>query len=179
MKTIRGRSITTLLAVAALADFLVCGPERAVAQSEAILVYNAQHTSLTRAWAAGFSNETGIKVTIRNGSDSEMGNQIVQEGSASPADVFLTENSPAMALVHNAGLFAPLDGSTLELVPAGFRPSSGGWIGIAARSTVFVYNKTKLTAERLPRSMLDLADVAWRARWGASPSGADFQAIVS
>ena len=29
-----------------------------------------------------------------------------QEGDASPADVFLTENSPAMTLVDNAGLFA-------------------------------------------------------------------------
>src|SRR5215831_3516611 len=79
MKIIRGRSIVTLLAVATVADFLGCGSERAVAQSESILVYNAQHASLTQAWAAGFSNETGIKVTIRNGSDSEMGNQIVQE----------------------------------------------------------------------------------------------------
>ena len=34
--------------------------------------------------------------TLRNGSDFELANQIVQEGAASPADVFLTENSPAM-----------------------------------------------------------------------------------
>ena len=40
------------------------------------------------------------------------------EGAASPADVFLTENSPAMALVEKAGLFAPVEQTTLDQVPA-------------------------------------------------------------
>ena len=31
----------------------------------------------------------------------------------------------------------------------------------------------------LPGSMMDLADPSWKGRWAASPSGADFQAIVS
>ena len=154
-------------------------PGAVTPSADGITVYNAQHASLAQAWAQAFTRETGIRVTLRNAGDTEMGNQIVQEGAASPADVFLTENSPAMALVQNAGLFAPLDESVLALVPAGFRPSGGHWIGIAARSTVFAYNKTKLTAERLPRSILDLADASWSRRWGASPSGADFQAIVS
>jgi len=74
----------------------------------AIVVYNAQHANLTQAWADGFTKETGIKVTLRQGSDTLLGNQIIQEGSASPADVFVTENSPAMTLVDAAGLFAPL-----------------------------------------------------------------------
>jgi iron(III) transport system substrate-binding protein len=64
-------------------------------------------------------------------------------------------------------------------VPENFRPSHGRWVGIAARSTVFAYDKTKLKPEQLPKSLLDLADPAWKGRWGASPSGADFQAIVS
>jgi iron(III) transport system substrate-binding protein len=102
----------------------------------------------------------------------------VQEGAASPADVFLTENSPAMALVDNAGLFAPVDPATLAQVPEGYKPASGKWVGIAARTTVFAYDKTKLKAADLPKSMLDLADAKWKGRWGASPSGADFQAIV-
>jgi ABC-type Fe3+ transport system substrate-binding protein len=73
-----------------------------------ITVYNAQHESLTKAWADGFTKETGIKVTIRKGGDTELANQIVQEGAASPADVFVTENSPAMVLVEKAGLFETL-----------------------------------------------------------------------
>jgi iron(III) transport system substrate-binding protein len=164
----------------ALTASLVFVPSETRAQADAgIVVYNAQHASLTEEWVKGFTRESGIKVTIRKGSDMEMANQIVQEGAASPADVFLTENSPAMALVDSAGLFAPVDAATLALIPANYRPTNGHWVGIAARSTVFVYNRSKLSADKLPKSMLDLADASWKGRWAASPSGADFQAIVS
>jgi iron(III) transport system substrate-binding protein len=156
---------------------LIAAPARA--QAAGITVYNAQHASLTKAWAEAFTKETGIQVVLRNGGDTELGNQIVQEGAASPADVFLTENSPAMGLVEHAKLFAPLPAEILAQVPPEFRPSSGNWIGIAARSTVFAYNTAKLKPDQLPKSLLDLADPHWKGRWAASPSGADFQAIVS
>jgi iron(III) transport system substrate-binding protein len=120
-----------------------------------ITVYNAQHEELTQAWADAFTKKTGIEVVLRNGSDSELGNQIVQEGSASPADVFLTENSPAMSLVENAGLLAPVDAATLANVPAQYRPASGDWTGIAARSTVMVYNPSLISSDQLPTSIMD------------------------
>jgi iron(III) transport system substrate-binding protein len=159
--------------------FLSAGHVYAAAQTEGIVVYNAQHESLTKSWVEGFTKETGIKVTVRNGDDTEMGNQLVQEGAASPADVFLTENSPAMVLVDNAGLFAPIAPSTLEQVGAAYRPAHGKWVGIAARSTVFVYNPSKLAEADLPKSLMDLAAPNWKGRWAASPAGADFQAIVA
>ncbi|ESY08077.1 iron ABC transporter substrate-binding protein [Mesorhizobium sp. LNJC399B00] len=170
-------TLSTLAGATALAVSMIAGP--AMAADAGIIVYNAQHESLAKEWVEGFTKETGIKVTLRNGGDSDFSNQIVAEGASSPADVFLAENSPAMTLVEAAGLFAPVDADTLAQVPAEFQPSSGKWVGVAARSTVFAYNKTKLTAEKLPKSMLDLADPAWKGRWAASPSGADFQAIVS
>jgi iron(III) transport system substrate-binding protein len=159
--------------------FLSAGHVYAAAQADGIVVYNAQHESLTKSWVEGFTKETGIKVTVRNGDDTEMGNQIVQEGAASPADVFLTENSPAMVLVDNAGLFAPVAPTTLEQVGSAYRPAHGKWVGIAARSTVFVYNPSKLAEADLPKSLMDLATPNWKGRWAASPAGADFQAIVA
>ncbi|MBU0525134.1 MAG: iron ABC transporter substrate-binding protein [Gammaproteobacteria bacterium] len=164
---------------AALLATALLGATQVFAADDGIVVYNAQHESLTKAWVEGFTKETGIKVTVRNGDDTEMGNQIVQEGAASPADVFLTENSPAMVLVDNAGLFAPVAPTTLEQVEAAYRPAHGKWVGIAARSTVFVYNPAKLPEADLPKSLMDLAGPAWKGRWGASPAGADFQAIVA
>ncbi len=147
--------------------------------SGGIVVYNAQHENLTQAWAEEFTKETGIPVEMRNGSDNELANQLVAEGSGSPADVFLTENSPGMNIVEQAGLFAPVDAATAAQVPAGFNPSTGNWVGIAARSTVFVYNTDLLQESELPASIMDLQDPAWADKWAASPSGADFQAIVS
>lgn len=146
---------------------------------DALVVYNAQHEELTQEWAEAFTEETGIEVVLRNGDDSELGNQLVQEGAASKADVFLTENSPAMSLVEEAGLFAPVDEKTLALVPEAYRPASGDWTGIAARSTVLVYNPDLISEAELPASLLDLAEPEWEGRWGAAPAKADFQAIVS
>jgi iron(III) transport system substrate-binding protein len=151
----------------------------AAAQEGPITVYNAQHETLAQEWATAFTEETGIPVIIRQGADLEVANQILQEGANSPADVFLTENSPGMVLVDNAGLFEPLPSEILEQVPAQFRPQNGNWTGIAARSTVFAYNKDSLSETDLPESMAALADPAWQGRWAASPSGADFQAIVA
>ncbi|MHA3737278.1 iron ABC transporter substrate-binding protein [Pseudomonas sp. Eth.TT006] len=171
--------LPTFFKRALLATALLGAAPAFAADSVGLVVYNAQHETLTKAWVAGFTEETGIPVTVRNGDDTEMGNQLVQEGAASPADVFLTENSPAMVLVDNAKLFAPLAPSTLEQVDAAYRPAHGNWVGIAARSTVFVYNPSKLSEKDLPKSLLDLATPAWKGRWAASPAGADFQAIVA
>ena len=142
-------------------------------------MYNAQHENLTQAWAEEFTAETGIKIEMRNGSDNELANQLVAEGGASPADVFLTENSPGMNIVERAGLFVPVEAATVAQVPAQYNPSTGNWVGIAARSTVFVYNTALLPEAELPTSIMDLQDTGWQGKWAASPSGADFQAIVS
>lgn len=187
MKTPFSKTALTAIAGLSVLALAACGGGAGPAASEgaqgsatdAITVYNAQHESLTQAWADAFTKDTGIKVTLRNGDDSELSNQIIQEGDKSPADVFLTENSPAMTQVENAGLFTDISPAIISQVPAEYRPSTDKWTGIAARSTVFAYNTTKLTEAELPTSIMDLADPAWKGRWAASPSGADFQAIVS
>ena len=143
------------------------------------MVYNAQHETLAQEWATAFTEETDIPVVIRQGSDLEVANQILQEGANSPADVFLTENSPGMVLVDKANLFEPLPQDLLDQVPAQFRPQNGNWTGIAARSTVFAYNAEKLGEADLPKTMAELSEPEWQGRWAASPSGADFQAIVA
>jgi iron(III) transport system substrate-binding protein len=175
------RLLTGLATVAAL-TLAACG---STTEGEAALdpgkltVYSAQHANLVDAWVKGFTAETGIEVQVRQGKDSSMGNQLVAEGAKTQADVFLTENSPAMTVVQNAGLLSPVDAATLAQVGPQYRPSSGDWVGIAARSTVLIYNPSKIAEADLPTSMLDLADPAWKGRWGAAPNGADFQAIVS
>ncbi|MFV9633448.1 iron ABC transporter substrate-binding protein [Mycobacterium neumannii] len=173
----RWRRIAAVLSTLALAAGVSACSDGG--QSDELLIYNAQHESLTKEWIDAFTKETGIKVTYRQGGDTELGNQLVAEGKASPADVFLTENSPAMAAVERAGLFADLESETLEQVPPQYRPPTGKWTGVAARSTVFVYNTSRLQPDQLPKSLLDLQQPEWKGRWGAPPTKADFQAIVS
>ena len=144
-----------------------------------IVVYNAQHEQLLEEIAPKFTDKTGIEVELRNGSDPELAAQLMQEGDASPADVLLTENSPAMSAVEGAGLFAPLDEAAVEPIPAQYRPESGDWTGFVARSTVLVYNTSMVDEADLPDSIMDLAEPEYAGMISFSPTGADFQAIVA
>ncbi|WP_142027029.1 iron ABC transporter substrate-binding protein [Blastococcus colisei] len=174
------RTIGSLLTSAGVLGALTaCGNSAASDEGETLTVYSAQHESLVRTMVEGFTEETGIELEFRDANDSELANQIVQEGEASPADVFLTENSPAIDVVDRAGLLAPVDPSTLDQVEAPYRPESGNWVGFAARSTALIHNPAEIAEEELPASMLDLAGPEWEGRVAIAPGGADFQAIVS
>jgi len=175
------RTLATILSLVGAAGVLAaCGGGSGSGTSGAttLTLYNAQHEDLMKAMVAGFTEKTGIKVEFRSGEDPELANQIVQEGKASPADVFVTENSPSVQVVADAGLLAPLDKKTLAQVPEQYRPSSDSWVGFAARSTVLAYNPDLIDESKLPGSMLDLAKPEWQGKVGFSPGGADFQAIV-
>jgi len=174
-----GTTVAAVVGTAVLSLSAGCGMGMGSGSHTELVVYNAQHEELVSAMLKGFAKETGIDVTLRNGSDSELANQIVQEGSASPADVFLTENSPGMTLVSDKGLFAPLDQDTMTQVPPQFVSSKKDWIGFAARSTVLAYDTRSVQKAQLPKSIMDMADPEWKGQVGIAPSGADFQAIVS
>jgi len=163
--------VSTLGACVALTG---CGSD-----ADTLTVYSAQHESLVRTMLEDFTEETGIELEFRDANDSELANQIVQEGDASPADVFLTENSPSIDVVDEAGLLEPLDDATLEQVGEQYRPDDGNWVGFAARSTVLAYNPADIAEAELPASILDLAAPEWQGRVGIAAGGADFQAIVS
>lgn len=171
LKTVAGLAISVLMTPLLAA----CGGQ----EERSITVYNAQHEELLTEVAPVFEKKTGIEVKLRSGSDLELANQLVQEGDASPADVFLTENSPAMSLVSNAGMFAKVDQVALRPIPEQYVPADKDWVGFLARSTVLVYNTDRLSEEDLPASLMDVADPEWKGRIAYSPTGADFQAIVS
>ncbi len=72
--------LSPLCKAALVAASLFLAPQGMAADGQdGIVVYNAQHENLVKSWVDGFTKETGIKVTLRNGDDSELGNQLVQE----------------------------------------------------------------------------------------------------
>jgi iron(III) transport system substrate-binding protein len=168
-------SLLLALTLAATLATAGCGGD----DGPSIVVYNAQHEELLVELAADFTEQTGIDVELRNGKDLEMSAQLVAEGDRSPADVFLTENSPAMAQVERAGLFEPLAPELVADIPEQYRPTSSAWTGFVARSTVLVYNTDLVDPAELPDSIMELAEPEWAGRISFSPTGADFQAIVA
>jgi iron(III) transport system substrate-binding protein len=181
----RRRTVVPPLLVIALTATLAtlaagCGSLSSSGSSTGTLtLYSAQHEQLTNALAKAFERKTGSTVRVRFGEDEGLANQIVQEGSASPADVLLTENTPPLELLGEKGLLAPVQPSTLAQVPARYDSPSGHWVGVAARETVLIYDPKLISASQLPPSILDLAKPEWKGKLAIAPSEPDFVPIVS
>jgi iron(III) transport system substrate-binding protein len=144
-----------------------------------LTLYSAQHEQMTEALIKGFEEKSGAKVQVRFGEDEGLGDQIEQEGDASPADVVLTENTPPLELLTEKGLLAKVKPSTLAEVPSQYNSPTGHWVGVAARETVMVYNPKLIAAGELPASILDLAKPEWKGKLAIAPSEPDFVPIVS
>src|SRR5712691_2056470 len=73
-----------------------------------IVLYNGQHAQLTHALVAAFEKQSGIAVRMRTNDSVVLADQILQEGSASPADVYISENSPELMTLEQHELLAKL-----------------------------------------------------------------------
>ena len=73
------------------------------AAGQTITLYNGQHEQTTDALVAAFEKKTGITVKVRSDDEDVLANQIITEGSGSPADVIYTENSPALETLQEKG----------------------------------------------------------------------------
>jgi iron(III) transport system substrate-binding protein len=144
-----------------------------------IVLYNGQHPQTAEALVAAFEHQTGINVLVRNGDEDQLADQLLAEGSKSPADVFLTENSPALEVLQEHGLLARLDASTLAAIPLPYDSPAGKWIGVTARVSVIIYNTKLLQPSQLPTSVLQLAQPRWKGLLGLAAGETDFQPIVT
>jgi iron(III) transport system substrate-binding protein len=143
-----------------------------------LTVYTGQHEELVDNLAKAFTAKTGIKLTIRAGDGAELVNQIIEEGSSSPADIFLSEEPGPIAMLSSKGLLDGVDSATLAEVDASLVPSTKDWLPYAARSRVIYYNPKLIEESELPHSILDLADPSWKGKFAYAPSGA-FTGTVS
>ena len=177
-RTVAAR-IATLFAVAVIAA--ACSSSSGSSASGSgttITLYSGQHEQTTDLLVKGFEKKTGITVKVRNDDEDVLANQIITEGSASPADVIFTENSPALETLQAKGRLAPVDPSTLAAVPTRYNSPTGHWVGVSARVSVMVYNTTELTKAELPTSIMDLADPKWKGKIGLAQGESDFFPIV-
>lgn len=174
----RARVLSVVAGVLVAASVAACGASSS-GSSGTITLYSGQHEQMTKAVVAAFEKQTGAKVRVRFGEEPELANQLAQEGSASPADVFFTENAPPLTLLSEKGLLSPLRASTLAQVPSADNAANGQWVGVAARETALVYNPRLVPASQLPHSILDLAKPGWKGKLALAPAEVDFVPVVA
>jgi iron(III) transport system substrate-binding protein len=170
-KSVRRATPVLLLALACL--LAGCGGSG----KPSIVLYNGQHPALTTALVKAFEKETGIEVRERTSDTIVLAAQILQEGH-SPADVYLSENSPELETLEQRGVLAKLDPSVLRQVPAGYRSPAGKWVGVALRVSSLVYNPPIIRRSRLPASILELAQPQWKGKVALAPADSDFPPVV-
>jgi iron(III) transport system substrate-binding protein len=170
-----------LLVFAAMATTLTAcgGTSKSSDPARTITLYNGQHEQTTAMLVAGFEKQTGIKVKVRSDGEDVLGNQILQEGGSSPADVFYTENTPVLEDLREKGLLAPIPASTLAAAPSRYSSPQGYWVGISARASVLVYNTSRVKPAELPSSILELAQPRWKGKVGFAPLESDFQPLIT
>lgn len=185
----RTLSRTALLAATSLL-LAACGGEDAPTAADTetgsmsrasgtITIYSGRDEEFVKTLFDGFTAATGIETEVRYGDSAELAATILEEGDASPADVFFAQDAGSLGAVAEEGLFAPLDVEVLDRVEPRFRSGDGLWVGTSGRGRVAVYNTDAVSADDLPASIEGFVDPAWKGRIGLPPTNSSFQAHVA
>ena len=180
--TARRATALTLAALAAAAMTgcsALSGSASSSSDPQSITLYSGQHPQTTQKLVTAFEKQTGIKVSVRSDDEDVLAQQIVTEGSRSPADAFFTENSPPLEFLQGKGLLAAVHSSTLAATPSKYNSPQGDWVGVSARVSVLIYNPRLISKSQLPTSVMQLADPKYKGKLALAAGETDFQPIVT
>ena len=118
-----------------------------------------------------------LNLKVRRGPTAALANTIIAEAKAGVrrADLFWAVDSGAVGAVTDAGLARPLPEDLPAQLKPGFQYSR--WSPVTGRIRTLPYNSVKLTADRIPESVMVLADSDLRIGW--APAYASFQSFVT
>jgi iron(III) transport system substrate-binding protein len=177
------RSKRALLGLAAatlaLPLLAACGGGSSDSADGPLTVYSGRSEELIGPLFAQFTEQTGIQVEARYGDTAELAAQLIEEGDASPAQVYFAQDAGALGAVDAAGLFVPLPASVATTVPEAYRAPNGSWTGVTGRARVIAYDPEQVPAAEVPQSVFDLTDPKWRGQVAIAPTNASFQAFVT
>jgi len=126
------------------------------ADEKVLNLYSARHYQTDEALYANFTQQTGIKINRIEGKEDELLERIKNEGSNSPADVFLTVDAARLAKAHELGVFAPVNSKVLDSrIPANLRTED--WFAFSKRARIIVFNKAAIKVDEV-QTYNDLAN---------------------
>ena len=149
------------------------------ATGESVVVYSGRAEELVAPLFEEFTAQTGIPVEVRYGDTAELAAQIIEEGDASPADLYFGQDAGALGALDSAGQCAALPAEIAETVPATYRAADGNWTGITGRARVIAYDSSQLSADEVPTSVFELTDPKWKGQVAIAPTNGSFQAFVT
>ena len=145
--------------------------------ADSLVIYSGRSESLIGPVIGQFEEATGIKVSAKYGSTSEIAATLLEEGDNTLADVFFAQDPGGLGSVE--GMLAELPDEVLESVPSWARSPDDRWVGISGRARVVAYNTATLSEEDMPDSLWGFTDPSWKGRMGWPPSNSSFQTMVT
>jgi iron(III) transport system substrate-binding protein len=172
-------AVTATIAAAMAASLLAACSGGSGSSGQSITLYNGQHEQTADAMISGFNASTGITVNTVDDDEDILADELVTQGSHTPADVIYTENSPVLNYLASKGLLAKVDPSTLAKTPSQYNSAQGDWVGVSARVSVLIYNPSLISKSQLPTSVLQLANPKYKGKLAFAAGETDFQPIVT
>ena len=142
-----------------------------------ITVYSGRSEEFIAPFFAQWEAQSGITLNVRYGDSAELAAQILEEGSNSPADLFLSQYAGSLGAVAEAGLFTQLSDEIASAIPATYVAANRNWVGITGRARVFAYAPDRVKV--LPQSVTDLTNSEYKNQIGIAPTNASFQAFLT
>ncbi len=142
-----------------------------------LTVYSGRSEEYIAPFFAEYEKQSGIKLNIRYGDSAELAAQILEEGSNSPADLFLSQDAGSLGAVSEAGLFIELGNDVAVDIPAQFVAANRTWVGVTGRARVLAYSPQRVST--LPKSFADLTNPIYKNKVGIAPTNSSFQAFIT
>jgi len=128
-------------------------------------VFSARHYDSDLQLYQKFTSKTGIKVNIVSGESGALEKRIIEEGSDSKADLYITADAGRLVAFDAKGMLQSGLSSEIitKAVPSNFRTSK--WVGIAKRARIIFYSPERVTSTELADLTYEnLADKKWKGR---------------
>ena len=153
---------------------------RATGEEATVVIYNGRSHYGTEQVFLDFEEETGIDVTLRGGSASELFERLRREGEDSPADLFVTTDLARLWRAQEAGLLQGVTTPTLQAnVPEALHAPDGDWWALTTRRRVPVVS-TERVDEGAVDSYESLGDPRFEGRTCLRTSNSEYnQSLVA
>ena len=149
------------------------------APGQTLTIYSGRGEALVQPLVERFTAETGIEVSVRYGGTAELAVLILEEGRASPADVFWGQDAGALGALSQAGRLLALPADLTAGLPGIFTSRGGFWIATSGRARVLAFSPAGSAPDPWPSSVFDLVDETYRGRVAWAPTNGSFQAFVT
>ena len=128
-------------------------------------IFSARHYDSDIQLYKKFTAKTGIKVNVVSGKSAALEKRIIEEGTDSKADLYITADAGRLGSFKAKGMLqGGLNTKTIKSsVPENFRTSE--WVGIAKRARIVYFAPERVSGAELSGLTYEsLADPKWKGR---------------